>query len=58
MLEMRPNARLLWIAVLIIGSASYGVLVKKDPDFAQALMLGYIGLVLTIFMVVQIWRKP
>lgn len=56
--EMRPNARLLWVAVLILGSASYGVLVKKDPDFAQAVMLGYIGLVLSIFVLVQVWRKP
>lgn len=58
MRKMRPNARLLWITVMILGSASYGVLVKKDPDFAQALMLGYIGLILTIFVLVQVWRKP
>ena len=57
MLEMRPNTRLLWIAIMIVGSAGYGVLVKKDPDVAQAGMLGYIGLVLTIFVFVSLWRK-
>lgn len=58
MLEMRPNARLLWIAIMILGSASYGVLVKKDPNVASAVALGYVGLILTIFVVVQVWRKP
>lgn len=58
MLKMRPNARLLWVVVMILGSASYGVLVKKDPSVASAIALGYVGLILTIFVLVQVWRKP
>lgn len=58
MLEMRPNARLLLCAIMILGSASYAVLVKKDPEIASAVALGYVALILTIFVLVQVWRKP
>ena len=56
--RMRPRTRLLWCAVLIVGSAGYAVLIAKDRGLAQTIMLGYIGLVLTIFAVNHLWRKP
>jgi hypothetical protein len=43
---------------MILGSASYGVLVKKDPAIASAVAMGYVALILTIFVAVQVWRKP
>jgi hypothetical protein len=54
---MKPRTRLSWIAVVIVASAIYAVLVKKDPDVAQAVMLGYVGVLLTIFFLNEVWKK-
>jgi hypothetical protein len=55
---MRPKTRLGWIAVSIVATVVYAVIVAEDPGTASALMLGYVGLLLTIFIVNELWKKP
>lgn len=55
---MNPNLRLVLCAVMILGSALYGVLIASNPRVASAIMLGYIALLLTIFVVVNVWKRP
>lgn len=54
---MRPDARLKLSAVVIVMSSLYGVLVVKWPHFASALMLGYVGVLLTIVVLSEVWKK-
>lgn len=54
---MRPDARLKLSAVVIVMSAIYSVLVVKWPHFASALMLGYVGILLTIILLSEVWKK-
>ena len=55
---MRPNSRLWLIAVLIVFSATYAVIVKKDYTLAYAVALGYIAVVLTVLVVLSCFKKP
>lgn len=49
----------LWAVVgLIILSAAYGVLVKKDPSLASAASGGYVAFLLTVMLILNIWKKP
>jgi hypothetical protein len=49
----------LWtIAVLIVFSATYAVIVKKDPGLGYAFALGYIALLLTVIVILTCWKKP
>lgn len=58
MKPMRPKTRLLLCAIVIVGSAGYALLITKNSELARTIMLGYIGLVLSVFVVNQVWRKP
>lgn len=58
MLRMRPSVRLLMCAVMIVGSAFYAVLVSQDTQVASAVALGYVALLLTIFVLVNVWKRP
>jgi ABC-type uncharacterized transport system permease subunit len=55
---MRPYTRLALAAVLIVISAAYAVLVKKDPSIASAIAVGYVAVLVTIITAIQIWRRP
>jgi hypothetical protein len=55
---MTAHNRLGVIAGLIILSAGYAVLVKKDPNLAAAVASGYVALLLTLFVVINVWKKP
>jgi 1,4-dihydroxy-2-naphthoate octaprenyltransferase len=55
---MKPRTRLSLSVAMIIGSMVYGLLVALDREIASALMLGYVGLLLTIFATNEIWKKP
>jgi ABC-type uncharacterized transport system permease subunit len=55
---MTPNKRLWFIFVLIVLSAAYAVLVKTDQSLAYAVALGYIGIMLTILIITQCFKKP
>lgn len=57
-MKMRPNARLLWCAIIILGSACYAVLCERDSGLAAAVALGYVAVLLTIFIVINVWKKP
>lgn len=58
MLRMRPNARLLLCGLTILLSACYAVLVARTPEVATAVAVGYVALLLTIFVAVNVWKKP
>jgi hypothetical protein len=42
---------------MIAFSAIYAVLIAKDRDLAEAAAVGYIALLLTIFVIVNTWKK-
>jgi hypothetical protein len=54
---MRPNVRLGWSGFIVLGSIIYCILVIANPDIASALMLGYVGILLTVFFVNEVWKK-
>lgn len=56
-MKMLPNTRLILCLVIVIGSGLYALLVKQDPDLASAVMLGYVGILLTIFIATEVWKK-
>lgn len=58
MLPMLPKTRLILCGMMIVVSAIYGILVASNPRVASAIMLGYIALLLTIFVAVEVWKKP
>ena len=55
---MTANNRLWLIAALIIISAGYALLVKKDPGIASAVASGYVALLLTAVFILNVWKKP
>lgn len=54
---MRPRVRLLLCGILIIFSAVYAALINLSPELARTVALGYIGVILTIYLFMIIWRK-
>jgi hypothetical protein len=54
---MTPSIRLALVALLIVGSAVYSLLVVSDPTLASAVASGYVALVLSIFTIVNVWKK-
>lgn len=56
-MKMLPNTRLILCIVVIVGSALYALLVSQDPEVASALMLGYVGIMLTILVAINVWKK-
>ena len=55
---MRPSTRLGWSSFIVLGSLAYCILIMVSADTASAVMLGYVGLLLTIFFVNEVWKKP
>lgn len=55
---MTPRIRLALIAGILIMSAAYAVLVKKDPGIAAAVASGYVAILLTVFFLLNTWKKP
>lgn len=55
---MTSNVRLQICGVIIVLSAMYAVTVVKDPEVASAIAAGYIALVLTAILLVNLWKKP
>lgn len=49
-----PSRRLWLIAVLIVLSAAYAVIVTRDKSLAYALALGYIAILLTVLVYLHI----
>lgn len=57
MQQMKPRTRLSWAVVLVVASIIYAILVAVDSHIAQAVMLGYVALLLTIFFLNEVWQK-
>lgn len=55
---MTANNRLWLIAGLIVFSAGYALLVKKDPELADNVWRIYIAIMLTTLVVLNVWKKP
>lgn len=54
---MSSDLRLRLAAIAIVLSAGYGVLVVEARQLATTLMLGYVGVLLTIFVANEFWKK-
>lgn len=57
MYRMSASLRLLLCGVLILLSAVYAVLVARDPALAAAVAAGYVALVISVFLLVTLWKK-
>lgn len=55
---MTPKTRLKLIAGLLALSTIYALLVSISPEFARIVAVGYIALMLTILVLIQLWKKP
>jgi hypothetical protein len=55
---MSPKLRLYLCAIIVALSGAYAVLIATDIELAKAVALGYIGLILTIFLLLNVWRRP
>lgn len=55
---MRAHTRLTLSAVMIILSALFAILIDQDPQVASAVALGYVALLLTAFVLANVWKKP
>lgn len=58
MSRMRPSVRLYLTLALIVASAIYAVVVSRDPALASAIASGYVALIATILIVINVWKKP
>jgi hypothetical protein len=55
---MTPKIRLALVGGILVMSAAYAVLVEKDPGVAAAVASGYVAILLTIFFLLNTWKKP
>jgi|1186.fasta_scaffold501595_3 hypothetical protein len=55
---MSSSTRLRLSGVIIILSALFAVLIATDPATASAVFMGYVALILTAFLLSQVWKKP
>lgn len=55
---MKASTRLFWVAVTIIGSAAYAMLVTWNRPLTTTLTVAYIAVILTIFVANELWKKP
>lgn len=55
---MTPSTRLRWSFVIVIVSAVYAILIFENPQVASAVASWYVAVLLSIFVLGEIWRKP
>lgn len=55
---MKPSTRLFWVAVIIIGSSLYALLISWNRPLTTTLTVAYIAVILTIFVANELWKKP
>lgn len=55
---MKASFRLALVALIIVGSAIYGLIVAQDPALASAMASGYVAVVLSVFLLVNVWKRP
>jgi hypothetical protein len=54
---MKPETRLVLCIMIIIASSGFAVLVARDPNLASALASGYVAVLLTWFVLCNLWKK-
>jgi hypothetical protein len=54
---MRPSTRLKLISLMFLISAGYGALIAQDSGIATAFALGYVAILLTIFVFCEVFKK-
>jgi hypothetical protein len=54
---MTPNTRLRLSILMIFLSVCYAVLVASDRELAGVVAIGYIALLLTVFVLTNLWKK-
>lgn len=54
---MSPSTRLRLVAVVLLLSAVYAVLIAQDRDLAQAVAVAYISILLTIIFLISFWKR-
>lgn len=55
---MSPTARLHLILAALSVSMVYGVLVGLSPSFARTVAIGYIAAMISVLLIVNLWKKP
>lgn len=55
---MTSNTRLRWVGAILLVSTCYAILVAESPQFAAAISSGYVAVLLTVFIVLNLWKKP
>lgn len=55
--QMTPKTRLRLIAIMLMLSAIYAVLIVADREIAGVIAVGYIAIILTVFVLVNAWKK-
>lgn len=55
---MTPATRGILIIGLLALSSIYALLVGWNIELARAIAAGYIALMLTVLVVINIWKKP
>lgn len=55
---MTSDTRLKVSALMIVISALFGVIVAQSPSIAHDVMNGYVAMLLTLFVLVNVWKKP
>lgn len=54
---MKASTRLILVALIIVGSSLYGLLVVRDPGLASAVASGYVALFGTAFFLINVWKR-
>lgn len=54
---MNPTIRLMLCGAIILASACYAVLVKTDPQVASAIASGYVAALVSVFVLLNVWKK-
>lgn len=54
---MAPSTRLKLCLLIVVVSAIYAVVVVHDPHVATSLSTFYVAIVVTVFVIANVWKK-
>lgn len=57
MTRMPQKIRLSLIMLTMLGSVIYATLVICSAEFANTITAGYVGFLLSVFLVIETWKK-
>lgn len=55
---MTSSLRLRLCMGVVLFSLLYGVIVVTNPEVASAIAAGYVAVLLTVLIMLNVWRKP